>query len=40
MYHYLESSDLIFKRQFGFRAKHTTNHALRSMTEDIKSHLD
>ena len=40
MYHYLESNDLIFKRQFGFRAKHSTNHALSSMTEDIKSHLD
>ena len=40
MYHYLELNDLIFKRQFGFRANHSTNHALISMTEDIKSHLD
>jgi len=40
MYHYLELNDLIFKRQFGFRANHSTNHALISMTEDIKYHLD
>ena len=40
MYQYLEANNLIFKRQFGFRANHSTNHALISMTEDIKSHLD
>ena len=40
MYQFLESNKLIYKRQFGFRTNHSTNHALISMTEAIKSHLD
>ena len=40
MYQFLESNKLIYNRQFGFRANHSTNHALISMTESIKSFLD
>ena len=40
MYEFLESNKLIYNRQFGFRANHSTNHALISMTESIKSFLD
>ena len=31
---------LIYDRQFGFRSKHSTNHALINLTEDIKSYMD
>ena len=31
---------MIYIRQFGFRAKHSTNHALISTTEAIKSYID
>ena len=34
------SLKLIYNRQFGFRANHSTNHALITMTESIKSYLD
>ena len=40
IYDFLEKHQLIYKRQFGFRAKHSTNHALISMIELIKSELD
>ena len=40
IYEFLESNKLIYNRQFGFRANHSTNHALISMTESIKSYLD
>ena len=40
MFKFLESNKLIYTRQFGFRANHSTNHALISMTESIKSFLD
>ena len=40
MYDYLDKNKLIYIRQFGFRAKHSTNHALISTTESIKSHID
>ena len=40
MYQFLESNKLIYTRQFGFRANHSSNHALISMTESIKSFLD
>ena len=40
MYKFLESNKLIYTCQFGFRANHSTNHALISMTESIKSFLD
>ena len=40
MFKFLESNKLIYTRQFGVRANHSTNHALVSMTESIKSFLD
>ena len=40
MYEFLELNKLIYNRQFGFRANHSTNHALISITESIKSFLD
>ena len=40
MYQFLKSNKLIYNRQFGFRANHSTNHALKSTTESIKSFLD
>ena len=40
MYDYLDKNNLLYLRQFGFRAKHSTNHALISITEAIKSHID
>ena len=33
-------NNLIYDRQFGFRCKHSTNHALINITEDIKSYMD
>ena len=39
-YKFLESNKLIYTCQFSFRANHSTNHALISMTESIKSFLD
>ena len=36
MYGFLDQNKLIYKRQFGFRANHSTNHALISITESIK----
>ena len=40
IYEFLELNKFIYNRQFGFRANHSTNHALISMTESIKSFLD
>ena len=40
MYEFLELNKFIYNRQFGFGANHSTNHALISMTESIKSFLD
>ena len=40
MYKFLESNKLIYNKQFGFCASHSTNHALISITESIKSYLD
>ena len=37
MYPFL-TGNLIYDRQFGFRSKHSTNHALINLTEDIKSY--
>ena len=36
MYAYLTDNNMIYKRQFGFRANHSCNHALISCTESIK----
>ena len=40
LYAFLNSFDCIYEHQFGFRNKHSTNHALVSLTEDIRSALD
>ena len=40
MYDFIEKHNLIYKRQFGFRSKHSTTHALISTTESIKSQID
>jgi len=40
MYKYLDTNNLLYDKQFGFRSKHSTNHALISLTESIKKHLD
>ena len=40
MYSFLTENNLIYDRQFGFRSKHSTNHALINLTEDIESYMD
>ena len=40
MYDYLMKNNLIYKRQFGFRNNHSTNHALISLSKNIKSNSD
>ena len=40
LYQFLEKSDLFYPLQFGFRAKHSTNHALISITDTIKESID
>ena len=39
-YHFLDSNNLFYERQFGFISKYSTNHALISTTEWIKSYID
>ena len=40
IYSYLVKNDFIFQKQFGFRSKFSTNHALISITERIKNLVD
>ena len=40
VYSFLELHNSIYKNQFGFRANHSTFHALISLTEDIRQALD
>ena len=40
VYQFLEKYKCIYELQFGFRAKHSTNHALINITETIRSALD
>ena len=40
MYNFIEMNKLIYTRQFGFRSKHSTTHALISTIENIKSLID
>ena len=40
LYNFLEDSQCIFSLQFGFRKKHSTNHALVEITENIRKALD
>ncbi|MCP4484330.1 MAG: reverse transcriptase family protein [Flavobacteriaceae bacterium] len=37
---FLETCDVLFSMQFGFRSGHSTEHALISLTESIKTTLD
>ena len=36
VYSFLEKSDLIFKRQFGFRSGYSSNHTIVSLVKRIK----
>ena len=40
VYKYLEFYDCLYEKQFGFRKKHSTSHALISITEQIREALD
>ena len=40
LYNFLEESQCIYSLQFGFRKKHSTNHALVEITENIRKALD
>ena len=40
VYAFLEKYKCIYKLQFGFRSKHSTNHALVEITETIRRALD
>ena len=40
IYSYLTKNNLIYSKQFGFRSTYSTNHALISITESIRSLLD
>ena len=40
IYNYLDRNKLIYSKQFGFRSKHSTNHAIISITEHIRRLLD
>ena len=40
MYDFLSENNLIYNRQFGFRKNYSTNHALISLNEDLKSCRD
>ena len=37
---FLDKSDCLYKKQFGFRNAHSTSHALISITEEIKKALE
>ena len=40
LYKFLDKYNCLYKKQFGFRNSHSTNHALASTTEDIRKVLD
>ena len=40
LYSFLTKFQVLFRRQFGFRNKHSTNHALISLVDLIKKYLD
>ena len=40
MYSFLEKNYILQDKQFGFRSKHSTTHAIISLTESIKNFLD
>ena len=40
MYSFLEKNNLLRDKEFGFRSRHSTTHALIRLTESIKNFLD
>ena len=40
LYNFLDKHSCIYENQYGFRSKHSTNHALISITDDARSALD
>ena len=40
IYNFIEKNNILYPLQFGFRAKHSTTHALINITEKIRSALD
>ena len=40
LYQFFEENNMFYDLQFGFRKKHSTDHALLSITENIKSKID
>ncbi len=40
LYNFLEIHNVIHNKQFGFRRKHSTNHALIELTESVRNALD
>ena len=40
LHNFLDLCNILYSNHFGFREKHSTNHALISMTETIKSTID
>ena len=40
MYSFLTENNRTYDRQFDFSSKHSTNHALINLTEDINSYMD
>ena len=40
IWNFLNESDILFEKQFGFRKNHSTNHALLSIVEEIRKNLD
>ena len=40
MYEFLERHNILFEKQFGFRKKNSTVHALMEITEKIKESID
>ena len=40
LYSFLSKHKCICDRQFGFRSRHSTNHALLDLTEDIRNAMD
>ena len=40
IYEFFEQNDIFYVHQFGFRKKHSTDHALLSITEHIKNKID
>ena len=40
LYGFLDNFDIFYPLQFGFREKHSTNHALISMSEAIRNIID